>query len=94
VCELEAFILPSGNAADHLLDGPLGFEMMVVGPADERDVCFIAEYPSVDSFVEMMRDPVYREAMAHRQAAIADSRLVRLQPMDNGSRFANPPHFG
>ena len=71
------------------------FEIMAIGPAGERwDVCFIAEYPSVDSFVEMMRDPIYREAMAHRQAAVADSRLVRLLPMDNGSGFANPGQGG
>jgi hypothetical protein len=40
------------------------------------DHCFIAEYPSVSAFVEMIRDPVYREAVKHRQAAVADSRLI------------------
>lgn len=40
-----------------------GFEAMVVGPESERwDTCFIAEYPSVGTFIEMMRDPIYREA--------------------------------
>ena len=59
--------------------------------ADERwDICFIAEYPDVASFVAMVRDPVYREAVKHRQAAGADSRLVRLAPQAAGAGFANP----
>ena len=47
------------------------FELMLIGPAEERwDHCFIAEYPSVAAFAEMIRDPVYREAVKHRQAAV------------------------
>ena len=54
------------------------FELMLIGPAEERwDHCFIAEYPSVAAFAEMIRDPVYREAVKHRQAAVEDSRLIR-----------------
>ncbi len=50
------------------------FELMLIGPKDERwDLCFIAEYPSVAAFVAMIRDPVYREAVKHRQAAVEDS---------------------
>lgn len=64
------------------------FELMLIGPTDERwDECFIAEYPSVAAFVEMVRDPIYREAVKHRQAAVEDSRLVRLSPADFGSGF-------
>ena len=64
------------------------FELMLIGPGQEAwDACFIAEYPSVAVFVEMIRDPVYREAVKHRQAAVADSRLVRMKPADVGSRF-------
>src|SRR5271157_4194753 len=51
------------------------FELMLIGPGAERwDLCFIAEYPGVDAFVAMIRDPVYREAVKHRQAAVEDSR--------------------
>jgi uncharacterized protein (DUF1330 family) len=61
------------------------FEQMLIGPAEERwDLCFIAEYPSVSAFVEMVRDPVYREAVKHRQAAVEDSRLIRLAPLAPG----------
>ena len=64
------------------------FELMLIGPEDERwDLCFIAEYPSVAAFVAMIRDPVYREAVKHRQAAVEDSRLIRLAPGGAGVGF-------
>jgi uncharacterized protein (DUF1330 family) len=64
------------------------FELMLIGPAEERwDLCFIAQYPSVAAFVEMIRDPVYREAVKHRQAAVEDSRLIRLAPGAAGVGF-------
>jgi uncharacterized protein (DUF1330 family) len=64
------------------------FEQMLIGPSEERwDHCFIAEYPSVAAFVEMIRDPVYREAVKHRQAAVEDSRLIRLAPLAGGPGF-------
>lgn len=64
------------------------FELMLIGPADEKwDHCFIAEYPSVAAFVEMIRDPVYREAVKHRQAGVVDSRLIRLKPLAAGATF-------
>lgn len=64
------------------------FEQTLIGPAEERwDLCFIAEYPSVSAFVEMIRDPVYREAVKHRQAAVEDSRLIRLAPRAAGAGF-------
>ena len=64
------------------------FELMLIGPAQERwDHCFIARYPNVAAFVEMIRDPVYREAVKHRQAAVEDSRLVRLKTVESGDLF-------
>jgi uncharacterized protein (DUF1330 family) len=69
-----------------------GFELMLIGPSHERwDHCFIAEYPSVAAFVEMIRDPVYREAVKHRQAAVEDSRLIRLKPLVPGKTFGEIP---
>jgi uncharacterized protein (DUF1330 family) len=63
-------------------------ELTVIGPSDERwDIVFIAEYPNPAAFVEMLRDPQYREAVKHRQAAVADSRLIRLRPRAPGSGF-------
>ena len=64
------------------------FELMLIGPSDERwHLCFIAEYPNVAAFVAMIRDPVYREAVKHRQAAVEDSRLIRLAPGPAGIGF-------
>ena len=64
------------------------FELILIGPHDEKwDECFIAEYPSVAAFVEMIRDPVYRDAVRHRDAAVLDSRLIRLAPAATGSGF-------
>lgn len=64
------------------------FELMLIGPETERwDLCFVAEYPNVAAFVSMIRDPVYREAVRHRQAAVEDSRLIRLQPGKAGIGF-------
>jgi uncharacterized protein (DUF1330 family) len=66
-----------------------GFEQMLIGPRGERwDICFIAEYPSVEAFAAMFRDPIYREAMLHRQAAVKDCRLIRLAPAEAGVTFA------
>ena len=64
-------------------------ELMLIGPTEEQwDLCFIAEYPSVAAFVEMIKDPDYRVAMVHRQAAVADSRLIRTAPLPLGENFA------
>ena len=64
------------------------FELTLIGPSDERwDHCFIARYPGVAAFVAMIRDPAYREAVKHRQAAVEDSRLIRLGVAPPGETF-------
>lgn len=64
------------------------FECTLIGPSEERwDHVFIAEYPSQLAFEQMLADPQYREAVKHRQAAVEDSRLVRLEPRRVGARF-------
>lgn len=63
-------------------------ELMLIGPEEEHwDLAFIAAYPSGAAFVEMVRDPEYREAVKHRTAAVADSRLLRLRPVTAGAGF-------
>ena len=65
------------------------FEATLIGPAPERwDHVFVAAYPSAGAFMAMVTDPAYREAVVHRQAAVATSRLVRLAPGDGGAAFA------
>ncbi|MCR9137564.1 MAG: DUF1330 domain-containing protein [Alphaproteobacteria bacterium] len=64
-------------------------ELMMIGPQDEAwDISFIAQYPSPGAFLDMLKDPTYREAMVHRQAGVADSRLIRFASMDSGPAFA------
>ena len=63
-------------------------QVMVTGPAEEAwDLAFIAQYPSADAFIAMVRDPDYREFVKHRTAAVADSRLLRLSPVEPGEGF-------
>lgn len=68
------------------------FEQMLIGPSEEHwHHCFIAEYPSVAAFAEMIRDPLYREAVKHRQAAVEDSRLIRHAALPTGEGFGQIP---
>ena len=65
-------------------------ELMLIGPQSEAwDLAFIAEYPSKDAFVAMLRDPDYRKAVRHRQSAVADSRLIRMKPGAPGAHFGD-----
>ena len=63
-------------------------EQTLIGPADEAwDLAFIAAYPSGEAFLTMVRDPEYQAAVIHRQAAVADSRLIRCEPSEAGAGF-------
>lgn len=65
-------------------------QLMLIGPADERwDIAFVAGYPSAGAFLAMVTDADYqRDAVPHRRAAVADSRLIRHAPLPAGDRFA------
>ena len=63
-------------------------ECIVTGPQGEYwDLAFIAEYPNAGAFLAMVTDPEYREHVKHRQAAVEDSRLIRLAPLTPGEGF-------
>lgn len=65
------------------------FETTLIGPADERwDYAFIAYYPTAGAFLAMVTDPAYQQAVKHRQAAVLDSRLIRLGEIAGGTGFA------
>ena len=65
-----------------------GFEATLIGPAGEAwDHVFIARYPTAHAFLDMISDLDYAQAVVHRQAAVATSRLIRCKPADPGSRF-------
>ena len=64
------------------------FELMLIGPDDETwDVAFIAEYPSAQAFVDMVKSPDYQEAAKHRTAAVKTSRLIRLESQPSSGVF-------
>lgn len=65
-------------------------EIMLIGPEDKHwDLIFVAHYPTADSFLEMVTDPDYRIAVKHRQAAVLDSRLIRMAEVAEGDEFAD-----
>ena len=64
------------------------FESTVIGPSDESwDQVFIARYPNAGAFLEMVTDPVYQQAVKHRQAAVLTSRLQRFGELELGNTF-------
>ncbi|WP_322866180.1 DUF1330 domain-containing protein [Aquicoccus sp. G2-2] len=85
-----------GRETAHILEGLGGrivwrgkMEAMLIGPqvGEGWDLCFIAEYPNVEAFVSMIKNPDYRVAMVHRQAAVKTSRLIRMEPLGAGEDF-------
>jgi uncharacterized protein (DUF1330 family) len=64
------------------------FESTVIGPRDESwDQVFIARYPNAGAFLKMVTDPVYQQAVKHRQAAVLTSRLQRFGELELGDTF-------
>ncbi len=65
------------------------FDLTLIGPQDESwDVAFIARYPNAHAFLEMISDPIYKDAVVHRQAAVETSRLIRTQSLPLTDGFA------
>jgi len=65
-----------------------GPDAVLIGPEKERwDLAFIAEYPSSEAFMAMVKDPGYQAIVHHRQAAVKTSRLIRLRPQAAGRVF-------
>lgn len=63
-------------------------ELILVGPSDERwDLAFVARYPTAQAFVDMVKTPAYQHAVRHRNAAVADSRLIRCREEKPGRVF-------
>lgn len=61
---------------------------VLIGPDDEHwDIMFVAHYPTAGAFLQMVTDPVYREAVVHRQVAVETSRLIRLGDRHDAKEF-------
>ncbi len=64
-------------------------ENVLIGPPDERwDIAFVARYPNAHAFLAMVTDPDYQRAVVHRQAAVKNSRLIRMAETVEGAGFA------
>ena len=63
-------------------------ECVLIGPATEHwDVAFIAHYPNAKAFLAMVTNPDYQAIVFHRQAAVKDSRLIRMGETEAGVSF-------
>ena len=55
----------------------------VIGPPEgEWDLILLVEYPSRAKFLEMATNQDYLKVHAHREAALADSRLIACAQLD------------
>ena len=64
------------------------FESVLIGPESETwDIAFTVRYPSTCVFLEMVTDLEYRRAVIHRQAAVANSRLIRCRSVGENKAF-------
>jgi uncharacterized protein (DUF1330 family) len=82
--ETEALVLSLGGSQDWI-----GLPLLtVIGPEDEAwDHAFVARYPSAQTFMDMVRQPDYQRAVRHRNAAVADSRLICCREAEAGKTF-------
>lgn len=70
--------LVADDGAAMVWEAPL--ECTVTGPAGEWDKAFVMGYPNAGVFMGMVKNQEYvRDALPHRTAAVADSRLIRFQ---------------
>ena len=58
-------------------------DQTVIGPADEEwDEMILVQYPSRAAFIDMITSDDYLAAHVHREAGLADSRLVATTRID------------
>ena len=58
-------------------------DQTVIGPADEEwDEMILVQYPTRAAFVDMITSEAYLAAHVHREAGLADSRLVATTRID------------
>ena len=64
-------------------------ETVLIGPETEQwHIAFIARYPTAGAFLEMVTDPAYQAVVFHRQAAVEDSRLIRMADLPDAETFS------
>jgi uncharacterized protein (DUF1330 family) len=53
---------------------------VIVPEGEQWDDVALVQYPSRDAFVEMQKNPIYKAGLKHRDAGLADTRLVMICP--------------
>lgn len=56
-------------------------ELQLIGEPDVWHQIAIMQYPDVEAFVDMVRDPDYRAALVHRDAGLARTRVFVTRPL-------------
>ena len=64
--------------------------MTVIGEEDWDEI-IIAQYPSIEAFIEMNRDKDYQQAVQHRTEALQDSRLYLVKAEEAGINITDWP---
>ncbi len=60
-------------------------DQVVIGPEDEAwDDVVLVRYPSREAFRKMIGLVEYQEAIVHREAGLADTRLIATSPQAGG----------
>jgi len=67
--------------AKPVLQGKALFSL-IVPEGEQWDEVAMVQYPSRDAFVEMQKSPTYQAGLIHRDAGLADTRLVMICPGD------------
>lgn len=58
-----------------------GVLQTLIGQAGPWDQIAIMQYPDVDAFVDMIRDPGYQAALVHREAGLAATAILVSRPL-------------
>jgi uncharacterized protein (DUF1330 family) len=54
---------------------------VLIGQAGPWDQIAIMQYPDIDAFVDMIRDPDYQAALVHREAGLAATAILISRPL-------------
>ncbi len=64
-------------------------DLVFIGPETEKwHIAFIARYPDAKAFLSMVMNPDYQAIVHHRQAAVEDSRLIRMADLPDTDVFS------
>jgi uncharacterized protein (DUF1330 family) len=54
---------------------------VLIGRTEPWDQIAVMQYPGVDAFVDMIRDPDYQTGLVHRDAGLADTAILVSCPL-------------